>query len=162
MQWQFNNICPCAESEGLPRLVRRKVTMLHVFTVCFQKVYKSSLLFLVTLPGSTDTLLHNCQFEGSCYYCLTWRQWYLILKNVLSIPSLNWTLALHLFVQSGEALQWKEINTHTHTHARARAHTHTHAHTHNQGVSKNCNWFNIQLSHNRTATVLIALGPTQL
>ena len=123
MQWQFNNICPCAESEGLPRLVRRKVTMLHVFTVCFQKVYKSSLLFLVTLPGSTDTLVHNCQFEGSCYYCLTWRQWYLILKNFLSIPSLNWTLALHLFVQSGEALQWKEINTHTHT--RACTHTHT-------------------------------------
>ena len=44
--------------------------MLHVFIVGFEKVYKSLLLFLVTLPGSTDTLVHNCQFEGSCYVCL--------------------------------------------------------------------------------------------
>ena len=34
---QFENICRCAASVRLPRLVKRKVTMLCTFTVGFEK-----------------------------------------------------------------------------------------------------------------------------
>ena len=44
--------------------------MLRVFTVGFQKVYKSCLLLLMALPGLIDTLLNKCQLEGSCYDCI--------------------------------------------------------------------------------------------
>ena len=32
---QFVNICPCAKAEQVPKLVKRKVAMLHAFTVGF-------------------------------------------------------------------------------------------------------------------------------
>ena len=57
---QFANICPCAETERLLRLVRRKVAMLRAFTVDFQKVLKSCLLLLAAFAGLIDTLLHRC------------------------------------------------------------------------------------------------------
>ena len=62
---------------------------------------------------------------------MTWRQKYLISKYLihkyfLSIPSLTWTQALHLFLFSQKQLRWKEINTHTHTHTHTK---HTHIHT---------------------------------
>ena len=44
-------LCPCAAVERLPRLVRRKVAMLCAFTVGFEKVLKSCLLLIVSLPG---------------------------------------------------------------------------------------------------------------
>ena len=34
---QFVNICPCAKAEQVPKLVKRKVAMLHAFTVGFWK-----------------------------------------------------------------------------------------------------------------------------
>ena len=43
--------------------------MFPAFTVNFQKVYKSYLLFLVALHGLIDALLHSCQLEGSFYNC---------------------------------------------------------------------------------------------
>ena len=52
--------CLCAESARLPKLVKRKVAMLSVFTVGFLGVYESCLLFLAALPGLIDTLLHSC------------------------------------------------------------------------------------------------------
>ena len=48
---QFANVCPFAEAEWLPRLVRRKVAILHIFTIGFEKVLKSCLLLLAALPG---------------------------------------------------------------------------------------------------------------
>ena len=41
----------CAESGWLPRLVRRKVSILCAFTVGFFKGYKSCFLLLVAFPG---------------------------------------------------------------------------------------------------------------
>ena len=41
--------------------------MLPAFTVGLQNDYKCCLLFLVTLHGLIDTLLHSCQPEGPCY-----------------------------------------------------------------------------------------------
>ena len=58
---QFANICPCAATERLPRLVRRKVAMLRTFTVGFEKVLKSCLLLLAALSGLIDTPLHFAQ-----------------------------------------------------------------------------------------------------
>ena len=46
----------CAAAGRLPRLVRRKVAMPRAFTVGLLESFKSSLLFLVALPGLTDTL----------------------------------------------------------------------------------------------------------
>ena len=71
---------------------------------------------------------------------LTWRQRYLIQKNFLSIPSLTWTLALHLFVQS-EAFTVKR-KKHANTHIHTPHHTHTHTHTHTQLPFCNtiCSW----------------------
>ena len=53
---QFANICSCDEAEPLPRLVSRKAAMLRAFTVGFEKVLKSCLLFLTALPDLIDTL----------------------------------------------------------------------------------------------------------
>ena len=58
---------------------------------------------------------------------MTWRQRYLNSD----LTWLRWPEFWHYiycFVQFGEALRWKEINTHTHTHT----HVHTHTHTHTQ------------------------------
>ena len=66
---QVENICRCAASVRLLRLVKRKVTMLCTFKVGFEKDQKNCLLLLVALPGLTDNLLHSCQLEGPCYDC---------------------------------------------------------------------------------------------
>ena len=53
--------CFCTQSGRLPRLVRRKESMLcPILLLVFQKVYKSALLLLVVLPDSIDTLLCSC------------------------------------------------------------------------------------------------------
>ena len=52
---QFANICLCAATERLPRLVRSKVAMIRAFTVDFQKASKSCLLFLAAFPSLIDT-----------------------------------------------------------------------------------------------------------
>ena len=81
-----DNICPSAESERFPRLVRRNVAMLHPFTVWTWKV-----LSIIALPRS------------------------LVQKYFLRIPSLSWTATLQLFfVQWRDTFNGKGNKTHTH------------------------------------------------
>ena len=121
MQWQFDSICPCAASERLPRLMRRKVAMLRAFFVHFKNVYKSCLLLFVALPGLIDIFLNSCQLEDSCYDCL-WRGdkgiWYRkIFSAYHGWPEL-WHY-IYCFLQSGEAFTVKG-NKHTRAGARKK------------------------------------------
>ena len=50
------NVRLCAAEGQLLRLLRMKLAMLRAFTVGFLEILNSCLLFLVTLPGLTDTL----------------------------------------------------------------------------------------------------------
>ena len=84
----------------------------------------------MALPGLIDTLAVLLAGKSLLRLTMTWRRRYLTQSNILSIPSLAWSLALHLlFCFSQEkSLRWKEI--YMHTHPRAHTHTHTHTHTH--------------------------------
>ena len=62
--------CLYVASGRLPKLVRKKESMLRAFTVDFFGEFMSCLLLLVSLSSLTDTFLHSCQLEGSLYDCL--------------------------------------------------------------------------------------------
>ena len=57
-------------SERLPRLVRRKLAVLHAFNVGFQKVCQGCILLLVALLGLINIPFQNCWLESLCYDCL--------------------------------------------------------------------------------------------
>ena len=100
-----NNICPCAESEPFLRLKRRNLAMLRAFTVGFKKVYKSCLLFFVSLSGLMDTILNSCQLQGCFYDCL-WSGDKSLWCRSISSAYHCWPELWHYnfcFVQSGEA-----------------------------------------------------------
>ena len=58
-------------SERLPRLVKRKLAVLHAFNVGFQKVCQGCILLLVALLGLINILFQNCWLESLCYDCLS-------------------------------------------------------------------------------------------
>ena len=80
----------------------------------FSESSKSCLLFLVAPPGLIDTLAQLLAWRSLLWLSMTWRRRYLTQNHFLSTKSLAWSLALHYFVQSGEALM-VEGNKHTHS-----------------------------------------------
>ena len=81
----------------------------------FSESFKSFLLLLMALPGSTDTLAQLLVWRSLLWLSMMWRWRYLKQSNFLSTTLLAWFLALHLFCFSQEKpLWWEEINTHTH------------------------------------------------
>ena len=125
---QFYNICPCAASDRLPRLVRRKVAMICAFTVGFRKFLRFFFFFFasrVTTQFNWHSFAQLLAKRFLLWLPMTWWKRYLTLKCFLSILSLTWASGntfIAWFSQE-KPLQWKEINTHTHTHT----HTHTYS-----------------------------------
>ena len=75
---------------------------------------------------------HSCQHEGSLLWLpMTWRQRFLTQKYFISIPSLTWSLTLHLlFCSVRRSLYLEKRYTQTHTDRHTHTHAHTHKHTH--------------------------------
>ena len=96
--------------------------MLRAFTVGFQKVLKSCISLLVTLPGLIDTLCTVARLKVPAMIVFD------VVTKVLgtegfpqhNIAELNSGTTLIVLLSQEEPSRWKEINTQTHT----RTHTH--------------------------------------
>ena len=98
-------VCLCA-AERLLRLVRRKVTMLHAFTILYHT-------FTSRGSGLIDTLAQLLAWRSLLWLFMTWRRSYLTQSNFLSTTSLTWSLALYLL------FCFSQEKTHTHIHMSA-------------------------------------------
>ena len=95
--------------------------MLRAFTVGFQKVLKSCISLLVTLPGLIDTLCTVARLKVPAMIVFD------VVTKVLgteefpqhNIAELNSGTTLIVLLSQEEPSRWKEINTQTHT----RTHT---------------------------------------
>ena len=86
-----------------------------------------------TSRGSTRFKWHSflqlLAWRSLLWLSMTWWQRFLTQKFFLSIPSLTWSLALHLlFCSVTRSIYGERKET------RARAHTHTHTHTHKSTI----------------------------
>ena len=120
---QFANICPCAEVEWLPRLVRRKVAIHCAFAVGFQKVLRVVFYFLWLCPVQLALLCRvaSLKVPAMIFYDVATKVLDTEIFSQYNITGLMISgITFMVWFRQGKPLRWKEISTHARTHA----HTH--------------------------------------
>ena len=109
-------VCFLAAAWTAPEISEEEGSYASRFDRWFSESSKSCLIFLVALPGLTDTLAQLLAWRFLLWLSITWWRRYLTQSNFLITTSLTRSLALHLLFSFSQqkSLQWKEIHTHIH------------------------------------------------